>query len=124
MLFRSKWLAALAFDDISSPGNSTVRVWEAESGRELLTIADTSLQYVSFSPDGTKLATSYVDGTIKVWDIQTKQAIMTFVSGYQGWLNMVFFSPDGSKLVANDTGVEVIIVWDLGSGEKLATLDG
>ncbi len=101
-----------------------VKIWDAESGRELLSLPDASLFLVSFSPDGSKVALGYEDGTIKIWDIVRKQVIQTLSGGHETSANIVFFSPDGTKLVSNDYDNDIIFVWDLQSGEPLAQLSG
>src|SRR5262249_11406804 len=49
--------------------DGTVKVWEVESGLECLTLSGTTrVISLSFSGDGTRLATGSWDGTIRVWD--------------------------------------------------------
>jgi hypothetical protein len=47
-----------------------VKVWDARSGAESLTLRGhtASVFAVSYSPDSTRLASASFDGTIKVWD--------------------------------------------------------
>ena len=51
-------------------GGTGVRLWDAESGQEKLTLKEHmgSVYSVSFSPGGRTIATGSWDNTIKIWD--------------------------------------------------------
>jgi WD40 repeat protein len=73
-------------------------VWDAESGKELLTLRGHSghVNKVAFSPDGKRLATASEDLTAKVWDAESGKELLT-LRGHCP-VNKVAFSPDGKRL--------------------------
>ena len=79
---------------------------------------DASVGTIDFSPDGKLLAAGDSSGKVKVWDIQSDQAII-FQHGAAVWT--VDFSPDGKLLAAGDIGGNVI-VWDAQIGRAVKTL--
>jgi WD40 repeat protein len=81
---------------------------------------DGSVYAVSFSPDGSRVATASDDGTARVWDAVTGEAVTTL--NHDGWVSAVSFSPDGSRVAtASDDGTGR--VWDAVTGEAIATLN-
>src|SRR5262249_17294 len=81
---------------------------------------DKYLHFVAFSPDGRRLASSSVDGTVKVWDADTGQEIRT-LRGHKSWVGRAVFSPDG-KLLASGTGTEFKL-WDADTLEEVRTVE-
>jgi WD40 repeat protein len=60
--------------------NTVVRVWDAQTGRELLAL-ESAGTVVAFSPDGKRLGTagrSDQGGEVKMWDAETGQQLTTF----------------------------------------------
>jgi WD40 repeat protein len=55
---------------VSASDDKTVKVWDAQTGQEALTLKGHSgaVFSVSFSPDGKRLASASDDKTVKVWD--------------------------------------------------------
>jgi WD40 repeat protein len=77
---------------------------------------------VSFSPDGSMLASSSGDSTIKLWDVKSRWEIAT-LKGHEDDVNSVSFSADGSMLVSRgDDGT--IKLWDVKSRREIATVKG
>ncbi|WP_370088543.1 NB-ARC domain-containing protein, partial [Streptacidiphilus sp. MAP12-16] len=77
---------------------------------------------VAISPDGTWLATTSNDSTVRVWDRATGRQTAT-LTGHTSWVKRVAISPDGTWLAttSNDSTVRV---WDRGTGRQTATLTG
>ena len=57
-------------------GDARAKVWDVETGKELLTLRghSDSVYSVAWSPDGKQLANGGWDNTVKVWDAEPRQA--------------------------------------------------
>ncbi len=100
--------------------DGSVRLWDAETGEELLTLVGHSAPSigVDFSPDGKRLATSSYDETAAVWDVMTGERLLT-LAGHESEITSIHFSPDGRRLVTNGQYDGQIKVWDAATGEEL-----
>ena len=65
---------------------------------------------VSFSPDGTKVASGSMDKTVKLWDVTSGECLQT-LEGHSDYVNSVSFSPDGTK-VASGSYDKTIKIWE------------
>ena len=102
-----------------------VKVWDAATGEQLLTLAGhkaAGVNSVAFSPDGRRLASASSDRTVKVWDATTGERVFT-LEGHTAGVNSVAFSPDGRRL-ASASSDRTVKVWDAATGEKIFTLEG
>jgi WD40 repeat protein len=75
---------------------------------------------LSFTPDGTKLASGSFDKTIKLWQLDTGRAIHTFTDALKGVFALAI-SADG-KLLASGSWDELIKLWDLTTGTLVRDL--
>jgi WD40 repeat protein len=91
--------------------SSEAQVWDAATGRTLFLRGHTgNVQGVTFSPDGTRIATASDDRTVKLWDAVTGQEVFT-LRGHTAGVFRVAFSPDGHRLASG--GIDwTARVWD------------
>ncbi len=79
----------------------TVKVWEAATGREVVTLRGHAgpVYAVAISPDGRQVVSGGADGTVRVWETETGRAVLTF-SGHTGAVTTVAISADGEHIVS------------------------
>jgi hypothetical protein len=99
-------------------------VWDASSGKELLTLKGHSapIRSVAFSPDGQRIVTGSEDRTARVWDASSGKDPLTF-EGHTLEILFVAFSPDGQRIVTGSAD-QTATVWNAASGKGLLTLKG
>jgi WD40 repeat protein/serine/threonine protein kinase len=114
----------------SGSQDNTVKVWDAQTARELHSLKGHSGQVnsIAFSLDGKRLASASGDKTVKLWDVQTGQELRT-LQGHTGTVGSVAFSPDGRRLATaasdDDRGSsQTVRVWDAQSGQELLSIKG
>jgi WD40 repeat protein len=117
---------------VSDNTSSTMTVWDAQTGRELLTQkTHGQVATVAFSPDGKRLATgavawsgagALIDRAIRVWDAETGQELYS-LKGHPMEVTSVAFSPDGSRLASasRDGSVKV---WNAMTSQEARAVPG
>lgn len=86
---------------------------------------------LDFSPDGSKLASGSIDGYFKVWDIETRQELISH-NGHRSQIRAVHFSNDGNYLFTGSLDA-TLKRWDIANfdanfieadhGEQILTMD-
>ena len=77
---------------------------------------------VSYSPDGSTLASGSLDRTVRLWDVSSGQEIAT-LQGHTHGVTSVSYSPNGQTLASGSLD-RTVRLWDVASGQEIATLQG
>jgi WD40 repeat protein len=116
------WFTAWAFSADGktlavSDVEGTVGLYDAERGdlARRLTVSESSVSSLAFSPDGRLLVTTSADHLVRVWDVVANRLLWVSPGAPIGFMRDVAFSPDGGKIaaVADDANV---YVWDVSTG--------
>ncbi|MBD2459500.1 hypothetical protein H6G89_00445 [Oscillatoria sp. FACHB-1407] len=117
--------AAITTSDVDPDGDrkpvGVVTLWNLE-GDEIHSFQahNDEITSLSFSPDGTVIATSSVDNTVKLWNLQGEN--LATLRGHTNRVNSVSFSPDGRTIASASTDTTVRL-WHR-DGRYLKTLEG
>lgn len=133
------WVECVAI----APGGKTlaatiyqsVRRWDTDTGKEQGTFTGPArIIYLTFSPDGKRLALVGDDKVVRVWDAATGSELLA-LSGHEGPLAVVAFTPDGKTLVSGGGDPSPMIratpegnakselkLWDAQTGKSLGKL--
>ncbi len=121
----------------SASKDGTVKLWDANSGQVRRTLGkeadggqamgpgawgDRGVKCVDFSPDGTRLASGEVDGTVRLWDAQSGDLLQAR-QGHTANVESVAFSPDG-RLLASGSWDHTVKLWDAETCRVLRILEG
>lgn len=124
-------------------GDTPVRVWDAVTGRELMALESHNGESIlaNWSPEGGRIAVTYEDGTIKVWNVsslyssldgpisladshQSKAArtiagqVLLTLAGHVGRVWWVTWSPNGKRVASG--GIDSVVrVWDATTGAEV-----
>ncbi len=98
-------------------------VWDAASGALLRTLPGGAVAYKALpGRKSSRLYVAHDDQTIRVWDIESGQAIAAWTTGAGPVWNLDL-DPTESRLIS-ESGEGIIQVWDIAAGAPLITLGG
>ncbi|KAF7971105.1 hypothetical protein HWV62_22028 [Athelia sp. TMB] len=99
---------------IVSVRGATLSIWDVGTGGAVgapLEGHSGKINCVVYSPDGTLIASCSMDNTIRLWNVETRQAVGV-LEGHIDAVVPVAFSPDGAHLVSGSYD-KTIRVWDV-----------
>jgi WD40 repeat protein len=117
----------------SASADKTIRIWDTETGEELLTLRGHRdlVGRVLFDPRGWRLASSSEDGEIRIWDgTPLGESVHPHVQTLRteaGIVYSVTFSHDSRWLAAGGGQPEQpgeVKIWDIAGGQELPPLRG
>lgn len=106
--------------------DGTAAWWDLATGRRraFFECGDADFVHAAFSPDGRCFATGPIYGRITLWDVATRQP-KPMGHGHRNGLHDLVFSPDSRRLLASGTNPkDVLKLWDVETGQDVATLPG
>ena len=126
------WVRSVAWSPdgsrIATGSYDGVRVWDAVTGKRLLSLkcglgleralgleGGCRVRLVAWSPDGKRIAASFLDGGAWVWDAVTGKRLLSLKRS--GEVKLVAWSPDGSRILTTYRRNEIHI-WDVIAGEQ------
>lgn len=86
---------------ISASKDSTIRIWDVNTGKCLKTIKDHSgrVSSAAYSPDMKSIVSTSRDSTICIWDVNTGKCLW-ISEKYVNEVNHASYSPDGKHIVS------------------------
>jgi WD40 repeat protein len=105
---------------------SLVTIRAMETGKELAVLDGLLAAYLTFSPNGERLAGADFRGNVFVWDWSAKKEIFRAAAHQfpnaqpnSSWTTHLAFNHDGSQLITVSSGDTTIKVWDASTGKLL-----
>jgi RNA polymerase sigma factor (sigma-70 family) len=94
-----------------------VRLWEANTGREVRQLAQSGAAALAFAPDGKTLAAGGWDGSLELWEVATGRRLRSIQPpGGRAIFDAIAFSPDG-RLIATGHHGNSVYLWEAATGK-------
>jgi WD40 repeat protein len=136
LIYHSEAITSVAFAPdgktaLSVGGDSTLRLWDLASGREIRKFQGhlDTVNSVAFAPDGKTALSGSDDKTLRLWDLTTSSRLWDLFVGpeikkieaHSRAVTSVAFAPDGKTALS---GGATLSLWDLASGREIRRFEG
>jgi eukaryotic-like serine/threonine-protein kinase len=116
---------------VTSSSDGTAQVWEASSGKRLLStrshidpaVQDDWAKVVAWSPNSKQILTGFQDGTAEVLDIVSRQKVAAYSHDTPWTVNAVAWSPNG-KYTATGNFDNLAMIYNVPGGNLRYTYTG
>ena len=97
-----------------------IKVWDVKSGSERFALVGhrSQVKAVDIRGDGQRLVSASDDGSVRIWDLETKKELTTLAHGLRPPLSGIAYNPDGEWIVAYGQD-GAIHVWDAATDELI-----
>jgi WD40 repeat protein/serine/threonine protein kinase len=109
----------------ASRGPGEILLWDIASGRQSRTIGAVmpfGIHFVAFSPDGRRIASATLDGSVQIWDVESGEPVRT-LDHHRSRVYGVAFDHEGTRLVSASED-NTLAIWDLAAETPPLTLVG
>jgi WD40 repeat protein/serine/threonine protein kinase len=123
------WSVAISADGkrlVSAGADNTVKVWDANRGTMVLSLAEAASKAVALSPDGKRIISGSWDKTVKVWDADKGIQTLMLV-GHTQPVTSVATSADGKRIVSgagDSPNPGEVTLWDADNGTEMRSFKG
>ncbi|KIJ10301.1 hypothetical protein PAXINDRAFT_26081, partial [Paxillus involutus ATCC 200175] len=119
------WAACVRYspsgDRIASGGTlSGIQIWHAETGAAVLSIRDSTVWSLAWTPDGTNVVGGRKDN-ITIWNSHSGERLRTW-KAHNNWIRQLCLSPNGAHLATCGQNDKTAFVFNLLTGEQVTTL--
>jgi WD40 repeat protein len=109
----------------SATSGNVIKLWDAATGRELLTLFGHTgwVMGLAFSPDSQWLASTSLDGTVRVWSLRPGNEGVSVSTPLASFGTRFAYNPNRQEFVTNG-GDGTATLWNAETGEPRLTLRG
>jgi len=102
-----------------APKNYRLQVWDTKTQSLLINLQGEKpyIHGIEFTPDGTNVVTSDIEGDIQFWNVATGTTTLTFKANNRG-TTAIAFAPKGKILATGDFEKNTLQLWKMPSTSK------
>ncbi|KAF2149889.1 WD40 repeat-like protein [Myriangium duriaei CBS 260.36] len=106
---------------VSMGGSPSIRLLDIQTGehQRVLEGHEEPVRGLTFSPDGSTLASASEDHTVRLWNVETGTEMCIFL-GHTHYVESLAFFP-GSKILISGSADKTVRIWDIEKGKPLQT---
>jgi WD40 repeat protein len=99
--------------------NNRIVLWDVKSASVLCSLEghEKDVTSVAFLPDGHSILSSSMDGTLRLWDLESGKELRRMK--HPGGVHYAALAPDGRRALSAGFGDKMVRLWDLTDGSEL-----